>query len=181
MRRAGCLPCHYLPSYNHRLTRFLEKVDLQGKKPGGGRGPWDITQPSPEGAGDPGAGRAPDQRTPVDSSARAARAALLVSAVLAVRLLATDASRDPGPDPAGLPDGRIAVNTATEAELRLLPGVGPARAAAIVRHREARGPFAGIADLQAVPGIGRITAQRLLPRVDFALPARPRRERNGEP
>ena len=47
----------------------------------------------------------------------------------------------------------VDLNTAAEAELEELPGVGPAIAAAIVRHR-AEHPFAAVDDLLAVPGIG---------------------------
>jgi competence protein ComEA len=38
--------------------------------------------------------------------------------------------------------------------LELLPGVGPARAHAIVRARAARGPPARLEDLAAIPGLG---------------------------
>ena len=36
----------------------------------------------------------------------------------------------------------------------MLPGVGPATAAAIVDHREQNGPFATVDDLEDVRGIG---------------------------
>ncbi len=49
---------------------------------------------------------------------------------------------------------KINLNTATEADLEKLPGVGPKTAAAIVADREARGPFSRIEDLQRVRGIG---------------------------
>ncbi len=61
---------------------------------------------------------------------------------------------------AGLPfaslneDGTVNVNTAAVSELALLPGIGPAKAEAIVAHREESGPFAAAEDLLAVPGIG---------------------------
>jgi competence protein ComEA len=52
------------------------------------------------------------------------------------------------------PDMRIDVNTATAAELEVLPGIGPKLAGRIVADRAARGPFASIEDLDRVPGIG---------------------------
>jgi len=52
------------------------------------------------------------------------------------------------------PGTPIDLNRATEAELDVLPGVGPATAAAIVRHREANGPFSRVDDLLEVRGIG---------------------------
>ena len=63
-----------------------------------------------------------------------------------------------------LPDGRIDLNAASQAELETLPGVGPARAQAIIAEREER-PFRVPGDLRRVPGIGEATFQRLAPLV----------------
>lgn len=63
-----------------------------------------------------------------------------------------------------LPDGRIDLNTASATELETLPGVGPARAQAIIAEREVR-PFRVPGDLRRVPGIGEVTFQRLAPLV----------------
>ncbi|MFW6088266.1 MAG: ComEA family DNA-binding protein [Gemmatimonadota bacterium] len=52
------------------------------------------------------------------------------------------------------PGETIDVNRAGAVQLQRLPGVGPARAAAIVRERDTGGPFASAADLERVPGIG---------------------------
>lgn len=56
---------------------------------------------------------------------------------------------------------RIDLNRATAEQLRTLPGIGPAKAAAIVRHREEHGPFGAPGDVRAVPGIGEATFQGL--------------------
>jgi competence protein ComEA len=54
-----------------------------------------------------------------------------------------------------LRDGeRIDLNSATHAELELLPGIGPRLAQRIVAARSARGRFDDVADLAAVSGIG---------------------------
>ncbi len=58
-------------------------------------------------------------------------------------------------------DGRVDLNRATIEELETLPGIGPAKAAAIVTHRETEGPFTAPGDLRAVPGIGERTFQQL--------------------
>jgi competence protein ComEA len=58
---------------------------------------------------------------------------------------------------------RLDVNRATAVELEALPGIGPARAGAIVRWREAHGPFRKLEDLLDVPGIGPATLERLRP------------------
>jgi competence protein ComEA len=69
---------------------------------------------------------------------------------------------DPGASEPGTdPEGRIDLNHATVEQLETLPGIGPAKADAIVQHREAHGPFAVPGDLRAVPGIGEATFQRL--------------------
>ena len=52
------------------------------------------------------------------------------------------------------PDDPVDLNRSTAEQLQTLPGVGPATAAAIIRYRQSRGPFASIDDLLDVPGIG---------------------------
>jgi competence protein ComEA len=61
--------------------------------------------------------------------------------------------------------GKVRLNTATEAELRQLPGIGPARAREIIADREANGPYRTLEDLARVPGIGPGILQRLRGRV----------------
>lgn len=58
------------------------------------------------------------------------------------------------PDSTNTGDGRLHLNQATAAELQELPGVGPVLAERIVSFREAHGPFRTIEDLLDVPGIG---------------------------
>ena len=48
----------------------------------------------------------------------------------------------------------VNINTATEAELDKLPGVGPAKAKAIVEDRKKNGSFKTTDDLKRVKGIG---------------------------
>lgn len=50
--------------------------------------------------------------------------------------------------------GLININLATQADLEMLPGIGPTTAANIIAHREANGPFATIEAIMDVPGIG---------------------------
>jgi competence protein ComEA len=57
------------------------------------------------------------------------------------------------------------LNTATLSDLDNLPGIGPARAAAILQEREARGPFASVEELSRVPGLGPAAISRLRDRV----------------
>jgi competence ComEA-like helix-hairpin-helix protein len=57
--------------------------------------------------------------------------------------------------------GPVALNSATAAELDALPGIGAARAAAIVQNREQHGPFATLEDLRRVPGISPALVRKL--------------------
>ena len=50
-------------------------------------------------------------------------------------------------------DNPLNINTATEEELELLPGIGPVRASAITAYRQQNGPFTTIEEIQNVPGI----------------------------
>jgi competence protein ComEA len=67
------------------------------------------------------------------------------------------------PDPAGgapgtagdaTVDGKVDLNTATQAQLETLPGVGPALAQAIIAERQRRGGFKSVNELRSVHGIG---------------------------
>jgi competence protein ComEA len=79
------------------------------------------------------------------------------------------------PPAALLPD----LNAAPERHLVLLPGIGPARARAIVEER-ANGPFGTVDDLSRVRGIGPMTAAALAPLVRVPDPAAAR-VREGDP
>ena len=50
--------------------------------------------------------------------------------------------------------GRVSINSASAAQLEQLPGVGPVTARRIVEYRATHGPFAQLRDLLQVTGIG---------------------------
>ena len=53
------------------------------------------------------------------------------------------------------PDGKIDINTATQAQLTLLPGIGDTLANRIIEYRTQNGPFESITDILDVEGIGK--------------------------
>jgi competence protein ComEA len=59
--------------------------------------------------------------------------------------------------------GAVNINTATPEELELLPGIGEARARAVVAMRKQRGGFKSVDELTEVKGIGEAALARLRP------------------
>jgi comEA protein len=73
-------------------------------------------------------------------------------------------------EPAGRPGGAgivgvVNVNSATAEELALLPGVGPAKAQAILEYRKEHGAFKRVEDLSEVKGIGDKALEKLRPHI----------------
>jgi competence protein ComEA len=98
--------------------------------------------------------------------------------------LAADDPSPPAPTPMtalpvsgarGKPTRIIDLNTATAAELDLLPGVGPAMAARIIEYRTKYGSFASVDQLDNVKGIGPRMMEKLRPlvKVEPAPPVAP--------
>lgn len=57
--------------------------------------------------------------------------------------------------------GLININTADQAQLETLPGIGPAKAGAIIQYREENGSFSSVENIQNVSGIGSATYNKL--------------------
>ena len=70
-------------------------------------------------------------------------------------------ARGSGAPAAGEPSSPVNLNTADEAALDALPGVGPATAKNILDWREANGRFTAVEDLLSVTGIGEKTLAEL--------------------
>jgi competence protein ComEA len=58
-------------------------------------------------------------------------------------------------------ESKININKADETELQNLPGIGPAKAAAIIEYRDTNGPFKAVEDLKNISGIGDKTFDKL--------------------
>jgi competence protein ComEA len=108
--------------------------------------------------------RPPHAHWTAGPAGRLAAAALLAMSLGATGLSMLAPRATPG-DPAAAAGLRIDLNTASEADLALLPRIGPALAARIVEDRAARGPFRDLKDLDRVKGIGPATIERLRPHV----------------
>jgi competence protein ComEA len=67
----------------------------------------------------------------------------------------------------------VDINQATVEEFAGLPGIGPTRAAALVRMRERNGPFRSVEELRALPRFPESAFQRL--RIKVIVIPRPAR------
>jgi competence protein ComEA len=85
-------------------------------------------------------------------------------------LILVGVTAPPGADPAPAPGGPagptgpaapVNLNTATLAQLDALPGVGPVLAQRIIDHRERHGAFRAVGDLRQVDGIGEARYEQL--------------------
>jgi competence protein ComEA len=72
---------------------------------------------------------------------------------------AASAPGAPGPGAAAL----VSLNSATQAELEELPGIGPVTATAILQWRSDHGPFTAVDELLEVSGIGDATLAQIAP------------------
>ena len=66
-----------------------------------------------------------------------------------------------GAPPAGATAGPVSLSAATLEQLDTLPGVGPVTAQKIIDYRTAHGAFRSVEELDAVPGIGPATIEEL--------------------
>jgi competence ComEA-like helix-hairpin-helix protein len=75
----------------------------------------------------------------------------------------------------------VDINTAGEAELDKLPGIGPTKAKAIVEDRAKNGPFRSVEDLKRVKGIGDKTFEDLKGQITVGGKAGPAPKAEAKP
>lgn len=117
------------------------------------------------------ADRAPDsppstrELAKVDGLSRSGRERLIAVSRVASSPASSSSSREPSSRKSASSSSRepVAINTAAQAELERLPGIGPSLAAKIVADRAAKGPFRSVDELDRVSGIGPATVERLRP------------------
>ncbi|MBR4759073.1 MAG: helix-hairpin-helix domain-containing protein, partial [Lachnospiraceae bacterium] len=82
----------------------------------------------------------------------------------------TETAKEPGESTGGtagqdVDSGKVNINTADEATLCTLPGIGEAKAAAIIEYRNAHGGFSTVDDIRSVSGIGDKLYQKIRDRI----------------
>ena len=92
----------------------------------------------------------------VGVQARALLGLVALSLLFASAAVHAEADSDPS---------RVDLNRASAEELATLPGIGAAKAAAIVEFRTSTGAFASLEELEAVRGIGPALVAKLRPHV----------------
>jgi competence protein ComEA len=95
------------------------------------------------------------------ATAPADTAAINLAAPLADGMQVVVPRRAPGGGAATAAGGRVSLSSATAAELDALPGVGPVTAQKILDYRADHGGFRSIDDLDAIPGIGPARIEQL--------------------
>ena len=91
--------------------------------------------------------------------------ALVVAAALpvAAQQKAAGGSSKAGRSAAAAPSAPVNLNTATQAQIEALPGIGPKVAQRIIEYRQKNGQFKKIEDVMNVKGIGEKSFLKLKP------------------
>ena len=106
--------------------------------------------------------RAGGARRGADLAALNLAAPLVDGVQVLVPARSTEVARPAAPaSDSDIPAGPVSLSSATIEDLDELPGVGPITAQKIVDYRAEHGPFGSVDDLDAVPGIGPTRIEQL--------------------
>jgi competence protein ComEA len=78
-----------------------------------------------------------------------------------------DVAMTDAPSPGSSPGAMVSLNSADQAALEVIPGIGPVKAAAIVQYRTDNGAFSSLDQLLEVSGIGPATLESIRPYVSL--------------
>lgn len=95
------------------------------------------------------------------SAGRACALAFLIAVGALAGAAQVDAAEAEKAKPSTRLTGVVNINTATPEQLELLPGIGPARAGAIIEDRKVHGAYTSVDDLVRVSGIGERALERI--------------------
>ncbi len=82
--------------------------------------------------------------------------------VILVARTASEGTNASPASPGSESTGKVRINQASVEEIQALPGIGPSKAEAIIKHREENGLFKKPEDLLEVSGIGEKTLENML-------------------
>jgi competence protein ComEA len=96
--------------------------------------------------------------------------AVVVFCGLAAALSAQDKAREKPGKASAAAIGTVNLNTATQAQLETLPGIGASSAKRIIEYRQKNGGFKKVEELMNVKGIGEKSFLKLKPHITVAAP-----------
>jgi competence protein ComEA len=96
--------------------------------------------------------------------------AMLALIVCLTAAVPAQTERPAAPKPAAETASPLNLNTATQAQLESLPGIGAATAVRILEYRQKNGGFKKVEDLMNVRGVGEKSFLRLKPLITVSTP-----------